>query len=104
MSTSHIKAAGRKAPRNRVVATHKYSVGASVLYSVSERAGKTSFAITRQMPDGGGGFQYRIKCDRDGQERVVAEATLERFWSEPVIPPRSPWETSQANQQAEGGQ
>jgi hypothetical protein len=76
MSTSHIKPAGRKAPRNRVVATHKYSVGASVLYSVSERAGKTSFAITRQMPDGGGGFQYRIKCDRDGQERVVAEATL----------------------------
>jgi len=103
MSTSHIKPAGRKALRNRVVATHKYSVGTSVLYSHSEAAGKTSFAITRQMPDAGGGFQYRIKCDRDGQERVVAEAMLERFWSEPVIPPRSPWNASQANQQAEGG-
>jgi hypothetical protein len=103
MSTSHIKPAGRKTPRNRVVATHKYSVGASVLHSVSERAGKTSFAITRQMPDAGAGFQYRIKCDRDGQERVVAEETLERFQSEPVIPPRSPWNTSQADQQAEGG-
>jgi hypothetical protein len=104
MSTSHIQPVGRKAPRNKVVATHKYSVGASVLYSVSERAGKTSFAITRQMPDAGAGFQYRIKCDHDGQERVVTEATLERFWSEPVTPQSSPWETSQANQQAEGGQ
>ena len=104
MSTFHIKLAGRKALRNRVSATHKYSVGASVLCSHSERAVKTSFAITRQMPDAGGGFQYRIKCDRDGQERVVAEATLERFWLEPVIPRRSPWETSQANQQAERGQ
>jgi hypothetical protein len=78
MSTFHLNPAARQAPRNRVVATHKYSVGAGVLHSVSERMGKTSFKVIRQMPDGGDGLQYRIKSDRDGQERVVTEATLER--------------------------
>jgi hypothetical protein len=49
-----------------------------VLHGVGGRSEKTPFKITRQMPDGGDGFQYRIKSDRDGQERIVTEATLER--------------------------
>jgi len=78
MSAFDSKPATRQAPRNRFVATHKFPVGASVLHGVGGRTEKTPFKITRQMPDGGDGFQYRIKSDRDGQERIVTEATLER--------------------------
>ncbi len=78
MSAFNSKPATRQAPRNRIVATHKFPVGASVLHGVGGRTEKTPFKITRQMPDGGDGFQYRIKSDRDGQERIVTEATLER--------------------------
>ncbi len=70
---------GRQAPRNRVVAMHKYPVGASVLIGLDGRTEKTPFKITRHMPDGGHGFQYRIKSDRDGQERIVTEAILEQL-------------------------
>jgi hypothetical protein len=78
MSAFESKPAPRQALRNRFVATHKFPVGASVLHGVGGRSEKTPFKITRQMPDGGDGFQYRIKSDRDGQERIVTEATLER--------------------------
>ncbi|MGA8171421.1 MAG: hypothetical protein WB816_11425 [Methylocystis sp.] len=78
MSAFNSKIAPRQAQRNRAVATHKFPVGASVLHGVGGRSEKTPFKITRQMPDGGDGFQYRIKSDRDGQERIVTEATLER--------------------------
>jgi hypothetical protein len=79
MSAFNTKPATRQAPRNRVVAAHKFAVGASVMHGVGGRTEKSPFKITRQMPDGGDGFQYRIKSDRDGQERIVTEATLERI-------------------------
>ncbi|MEF3365332.1 hypothetical protein V3H18_02160 [Methylocystis sp. 9N] len=36
------------------------------------------FRVTGHLPDGGSGLQYRIKRDRDGQERVAGESTLAR--------------------------
>ena len=79
MSAFDTKAAPRQAKRNRAVVAHKFPVGASVMHGVGGKSEKTPFKITRQMPDGGNGFQYRIKSDRDGQERIVTEAMLERI-------------------------
>jgi hypothetical protein len=79
MSAFNTKPATRQALRNRAVATHKFAVGASVMHGVGGRTEKSPFKIIRLMPDGGDGFQYRIKSDRDGQERIVTEATLERI-------------------------
>lgn len=77
-TTTHLKEVGRRsAPRNRQQATHKFRVGAHVLCEIGVMAEKAPFQITRLMPDGGSGFQYRIKSDRDGVERVVTESTLE---------------------------
>jgi hypothetical protein len=41
------------------------------------RSEKTSFRVTRHLPDGGAGLQYRIKGERDGIERVVTESSIE---------------------------
>jgi len=56
--------------------SHKFDVGFRVLYPVGP--GASPYKVTRQLPDGGQGLQYRIRCDRDGQERVVLEAALRR--------------------------
>jgi hypothetical protein len=57
--------------------THRFPVGAYVLHRVNLRSEKESFRVTRLLPDGGAGFQYRIKGERDGFERVVTESSLE---------------------------
>lgn len=41
------------------------------------RSEKASFRVTGLLPDGGSGFQYRVKGERDGVERVVTESSLE---------------------------
>jgi hypothetical protein len=64
--------------RNRTTATHKFPVGAFVLHKFGARSEKAVFRVTRQLPDGGLGLQYRIKGERDGVERVVTESELER--------------------------
>jgi hypothetical protein len=63
--------------QNREPATHKFPVGAYVLHQVSVRSSKETFRITRLLPDDGAGFQYRIKGEQDGFERVVKESSLE---------------------------
>lgn len=65
--------------RTTAAATHKYVVGAHVTYKVGFASERTPFRVTRQLPDGGQGLQYRIKSDRDGQERVVVETAIERI-------------------------
>lgn len=57
--------------------THKFRVGAHVLHRTGVRSENASFRVTRQLPDGGAGLQYRIKGERDGLERVVTESSLE---------------------------
>jgi hypothetical protein len=63
--------------QNRETATHKFPVGAYVLHQVKGRSRQETFRITRLLPDDGAGFQYRIKGDHDGFERVVKESALE---------------------------
>jgi hypothetical protein len=67
--------------RNRVVRavtapTHKFDVGLRVLYPNGPGSGL--YRVTGRLPDGGQGLQYRIRGDRDGQERVVIESALRR--------------------------
>jgi hypothetical protein len=62
--------------RNRVVISHKFPVGAAVAQSTDGRVEKSSFRVTRHLPDSGAGLQYRIKDESDGRERVVTEAAL----------------------------
>ena len=56
--------------------THKFEVG----LVVSFRGGSASglYRVTRRLPDGGQGLQYRIRSERDGQERVAIESALQR--------------------------
>lgn len=58
-------------------AAHKFAVGASVVHRVGTRSEAMLFEIVRQMPDGGFGFQYRLKSVADGHERVAPETALE---------------------------
>ena len=68
-----------QALRNKEIATHKFPVGAHVLHQVGVRSRKETFRITRLLPDDGAEFQYRIKSDQDGFERVVKESALEKI-------------------------
>ncbi len=56
--------------------THKFELGLHVSY----RGGASAelYRVTRRLPDGGQGLQYRIRSDRDGQERVALESALQR--------------------------
>lgn len=56
--------------------THKFDVGVCVSYR--SMGGVGTYSVTRQLPDGGQGLQYRVRSDRDGQERVAVESALER--------------------------
>jgi hypothetical protein len=58
--------------------THKFNVGAPVAFKAGSSKAIGSFRVTRQLPEGGHGLQYRIRSDRDGHERVASEHTLER--------------------------
>ena len=67
-----------KNARARPQIAHKYPVGAHVIHKVGARSQSMRFRVTRHLPDGGDGLQYRIKGDDDGQERVVTESSIER--------------------------
>jgi hypothetical protein len=58
--------------------SHKFDVGVHVSYKAGASAERSPFQVTRHLPDGGQGLQYRIRSDRDGHERVVVENALER--------------------------
>jgi hypothetical protein len=78
MTTTYSREAWRRsASRNLRQATHKFALGEHVLCAIGVPARKTAFEVTRLMPDGGSGLQYRIKGEQDGVERVVTESSLE---------------------------
>ena len=62
---------------NNETATHKFPVGTYVYHTVGLRAGREIVRITRLLPESGAGFQYRIKGEREGFERVATESSLE---------------------------
>jgi hypothetical protein len=64
-----------KARRHTVAESHKFSVGSFV--SLIGRSEQATFKVTRQLPDGGSGPQFRIKSEREDYERVAFEALLD---------------------------
>jgi len=63
-----------KARRDVPDGRHKFAVGTFV--SLIGRAEQATFKVTRQLPDGGSGLQYRIKNEREDYGRVATEALL----------------------------
>jgi len=63
------------------MATHKFAVGQALHFSPGlggDSKGKGRYKDVRQRPETGGIFQYRIKSEVDGHERVVREDQTER--------------------------
>ena len=63
------------------MATHKFAVGQALHFSPGlggDSKGKGRYKVVRQLPETGGIFQYRIKSEMDGHERVVREDQTER--------------------------
>ncbi len=55
-------------------AKHKFALGAFV--TLVGKSDQTLFKVTRLLPDGGSGLQYRIKSEREDYERVAIEPLL----------------------------
>jgi len=63
------------------MSAHKFSVGQTVRFSPDrnqEGPGRGSFKIVRLLPEAESVFQYRVKSQADGHERVVREDQLAR--------------------------
>lgn len=75
----------RPAQRLTVVPSHKFPIGVRVVQKFGAATGTDSFHVTRHLPDAGAGLQYRMKRDRDGQERVAVESALERVAGNDLI-------------------
>jgi hypothetical protein len=61
--------------------THKYGIGQTVWYSPARSYGRPRgeyFKVVRLLPETGNIFQYRVKSQTDGHERVVREDQLFR--------------------------
>jgi hypothetical protein len=59
---------------NVPAATHKFALGTFV--TLVGKSEQTLFKVTRLLPDGGSGLQYRIKSEREDYERVAIEPLL----------------------------
>ena len=63
------------------MATHKFSVWQALHFSPGpgeDSKSKGRYKVVRQLPETGNMFQYRIKSEMDGQERIVREDQIER--------------------------
>jgi hypothetical protein len=69
---------GGRAVLEVAMAIHKFSVGQAVFYSPGwQGRGKSErFKIVRLLPEAENAFQYRVKSQMDGHERVVREDQL----------------------------
>ena len=67
--------------REQKMASHKLPLGRPCdspgLGEDSRRKGR--YKVVRQLPEAGNAFQYRIKSETDGHERVVREDQIERW-------------------------
>lgn len=63
----------RRLTAKRMIPIHRFDVGAKVLCNALNGP---LFEVTKLLPDGGEGLQYRIKSFSDGRERVAAESKL----------------------------
>jgi hypothetical protein len=58
---------------------HKFAVGQSVLFFPDRyqlKSARGTFKVTRLLPEEANVFQYRIKSQFDGHERIVREDQL----------------------------
>jgi hypothetical protein len=63
------------------MAAHKFAVGQTLHFSPGlgeDRKGKGRYKVVRQLPETGSVYQYRIKSEMDGHERIVREDQIER--------------------------
>ena len=63
------------------MAEHKFAVGQTVHFSPDrnqEGTNRGSFEVVRRLPEAASVFQYRVKSQLDGHERVVREDQLVR--------------------------
>jgi hypothetical protein len=63
------------------VAEHKFQVGQRVTLAaniINRSAAGGSYVVTKQLPEGNGEFEYRIKSVSEPHERVVRESKLVR--------------------------
>lgn len=63
------------------MAVHKFDIGQTVSFSPDRhqiRPAQGRFKIVRLLPETASVFQYRIKSQADGHERVVREDQLVR--------------------------
>ena len=61
---------------------HKFALGQTLRFSPSlgeDSRRKGRYKVVRQLPEAGNAFQYRIKSETDGHERVVREDQIERW-------------------------
>lgn len=61
--------------------SHQFRCGQTVRLCdgpLNRLAAAGDYKIIRQLPDSGGGLQYRIKSVREPHERVVRESDLQR--------------------------
>ncbi len=58
------------------VASVKHKFGLGTFVTLIGKPEQTLFKVTRLLPDGGSGLQYRIKCEREDYERVAIEPLL----------------------------
>ncbi len=65
------------------MAAHKYSIGQTVRFSPDRQdrhqlSSQSRFKVVRLLPETASVFQYRVKSQIDGHERVVREDQLIR--------------------------
>jgi hypothetical protein len=63
------------------MSVHKFAVGQTVRFSPDrnqEGTARGSFKIVRLLPEEASVFQYRVKSQSDGHERVAREDQLAR--------------------------
>jgi hypothetical protein len=61
------------------MAEHKFRAGQSVTLSANfanRNAGGAGYVVTRQLPERGGEFEYRVKSVSEPHERVARESEL----------------------------
>ncbi len=74
MHDKSLKPIADNARPNVPAATHKFALGTFV--TLVGKSEQTLFKVTRLLPDGGSGLQYRIKSEREDYERVAIEPLL----------------------------
>jgi hypothetical protein len=63
------------------MAARKFAVGQTVRFSpdrVQLRSARGQFKVLRLLPEDASIFQYRVKSEADGHERIVREDQLAR--------------------------